>query len=224
MNYSFCPNDTLNRSKFGRGKKQPAWFLFFSAASCRCRLRTLFQQSVLHGGMKLIVWQALVAAALVLVCLPALGQTSSQKIGFVNTNEILQKSPQAKAVTNRLRREFEGRESRVQDCNDAFWKLDSSLRREGRTMDESKRERMVGQARSKKRECEELQSRFQEDLNKRRNEEVSIFQREVIETVERLAKRRGLAIVLNPTAVIYVDEKVDLTEQVLDALAKKYEQ
>lgn len=174
--------------------------------------------------VKSAVWRTLPLVLFLLFCDPAFAQTKSQKIGFVNTNEILQKSPQAKAVTNRLRREFEGRESRIQDCNDEFWKLDGTLRREGRTMKESKREKMVSQARSKKRECEELQSRFQEDLNRRRNEEVSNFQKEVIETVERLAKKRGLSVVLNATAVIYVDEQVDLTEQVLDALARKYEQ
>lgn len=176
------------------------------------------------SGMKPVYRRTILAVLFLLVCKPALGQTVSQRVGFVNTNEILQKSPQAKAVSNRLRREFEGRESRIQDCNDAFWKLDRTLRREGRTMDEKKREKMVSQARSKKRECEELQSRFQEDLNRRRSEEVSNFQREVIETVERLARSRGLAVVLNATAAIYVDEKIDLTEQVLDALARKYEQ
>ena len=176
-----------------------------------------------HNLARIFAWQFFAGMVFIAACMPVFAQPAGQKIGFVNTNEILQKSPQAQAVSNRLRREFEGRERRIQDCKDEFWNLDGTLRREGRSMEEDKREKMVSQARSKKRECEELESRFREDLNRRRSEEVSNFQNQVMETVERLAKKRGLSTVLNATAVIYVDDKIDLTEQVLDALAKEYE-
>ena len=176
-----------------------------------------------HHFLRFLSRRSLPGLLFALACAPAFAQSADQKIGFVNTNEILQKSPQAQAVTKRLRSEFEGRENLIQDCQKKFRDLDATLRREGRSMEESKREKMVSQARSKKRECEELENRFREDLNRRRSEEVNNFQKEVIETVERLAKRKGLSVVLQPTAVIYVDNNVDLTDQVLDALAKEYE-
>ena len=66
-----------------------------------------------------------------------------------------------------------------------------------------------------------LYDELREDLNIRRNEELGRFQRRISETVQELAKAQKFDLILID-GVMFVSDKVDITNQVLDRLQQEF--
>ena len=157
---------------------------------------------------------ALAAAA----CLS--GANVAAEVGFVNIPLIMDKAPQAKAAREKLQQEFSGRRAELEDCRKDIENLDGMLRREGRDMKKSRRDRMIDEVRSRRRECGHLREAFEEDFNRRRSEELSTLQKQISRAVEDIAEKRGLNLIVGPP-IIYVDERKNLTDKVLDTLSRE---
>ena len=63
------------------------------------------------------------------------------------------------------------------------------------------------------------QEEFREELNLRRNQELSKLQRRVIEVIQELAKAEAYDLVVTD-GVVYAGERVDITEKVIGRLKK----
>ncbi len=160
------------------------------------------------------------AAAAFLPAWPVFAGAADAGVGFVNIPVIMDKAPQAKIAREKLQREFSGRRKQLDDCRRDIEDLDRKLRREGRDMEKSRRDRMIARIKSRRRECGDLREEFEADFNRRRGEELNELQKQISGVIERIAEKRELKLIVGPP-VIYVDEQRNLTEEVLDALARE---
>ncbi|HEY6454066.1 MAG TPA: OmpH family outer membrane protein [Steroidobacteraceae bacterium] len=154
------------------------------------------------------------AAAMVLAAAPAWAEL---KIGYVNYSRLLQESPDAKVIADQLRNEFLPRQRELQTLQQSLKTREDKLTKDGATMTDDQRAREDKDIRDGEREYQRKQSEASDDLNARRNEELSILQKSLVAKVQAYAKSQSFDLIL-ADGVIYATNAVDITPQVLATL------
>lgn len=141
------------------------------------------------------------------------------KIGVVNMREVMAKAPQRDAITAMLKKEFSARQ-------DELRKLDKQIQDK---VEKAQRDAPVLSAQQKidiKRELEQLnadfrlkQKAFEEDLNRRDNEEGRKLYLKVTQAIEKIAKQSGYDVILARETVPYINDRADITKDVLTTLS-----
>ncbi|MES9846317.1 MAG: OmpH family outer membrane protein [Candidatus Sedimenticola sp. 6PFRAG5] len=139
------------------------------------------------------------------------------KIGVVNPNKLVEKSPQYDAVRKELETEFKRRNEDLIAKQKQLKKLEDKLTRDSAVMSSSEVKRLEQDIRSRKRQLNNTRDEYREDLNLRRSEEFNKLLRHVSEVVHQVAAEEKLDLVLSQ-GVVYASSRVDLTNRVLDRL------
>lgn len=161
----------------------------------------------------------LIAAALMLPL--SLAQAAELKIGFVSIAKILSSAPQAEAASKRLEQEFAPRQKALVEAQKSLRKQEEKLSKDGAVMSESQRRSLESDIRTQMRELNRTNAELREDFNLRRNEELSKFQKQVLDVVNNVAKEEGFDLVINDGATLYASPQVDVTDKVLKRLTSK---
>lgn len=146
--------------------------------------------------------------------------TADTKIGFVNTEKLLREAPLSVAAQKRLEKEFSGREQELQKMAKQAREVQGQLDKEGVTMSETERKNKERELANLNREFQKQSREFREDLNLRRNEELSQIQERARKVIVEIAKTEKYNIIIEQAAV-YVDPKNDITDRVMKALGGK---
>jgi len=158
-------------------------------------------------------------AAGALVALPVVA--AEPKIGVVDFQRLAIESPQGKAVMESMRAEFAPRERTLQAQGQAMKAKEEKLQKDGATMSEDQRARAEKELRDGARDFERAKGEFQDDMNARRNEELSRLQRTIVEEVRTYGKAQGYDLILAQEGVIYNASASDITPAVLSALTAR---
>lgn len=192
-----------------------------SGRRSRYRTRSLFE---IHSGrtalargdsvVKSVLSGAV--AALALATTPAWSQ-APLKIGVVNFQQLASQSPQAQSIQQALRSEFLPRQQELVKEQQELKTRADAFQRNQATMTDDQRDREQKYLRDTDRDLQAKQSEFQDDVNQRKNEELSRLQRSLIEQVQTYAKAQGYDLVL-AEGVIYATPTIDLTPAILQRL------
>lgn len=142
------------------------------------------------------------------------------KIGFVNTEKLLREAPFSLAAQKRLEKEFSGREQELQKMARQARELQNQLDKDGVTMAEAERKNKERDLANLNRDFQRQSREFREDLNRRRNEELSQLQERARKVIIDIGKSEKFDIIIEQAAV-YVDPKSDITDRVMKALSTK---
>lgn len=167
--------------------------------------------------MKKMSVLALLAVFLVSLSGAALSAT---KIAYVEVGKVLQESPQVKAVKDKIRKEFAKRDDQLVAEQKKLKKLKEKLSRDGSIMSEAERKRLERDIIARTRKLKNAQSEFQEDLALRQNEELGKLRKVIAEVIVKVAKKGGYDMVLE-SGVVWANDKVNITPQVLKELKKR---
>ena len=155
------------------------------------------------------------AATMVLAAAPAWAEL---KIGYVNYNQLIQESPDAKTVQEELRNEFLPRTRELQTLQQSLKTREDKLTKDGATMTDDQRAREDKEIRDGERELQRKQTEAQDDFNARRNEVLQNLQKAVGAKVAAYAKSQNFDLIVVESSVIYASPAVDITPQVLAVL------
>ncbi|MFA7282116.1 MAG: OmpH family outer membrane protein [Sterolibacterium sp.] len=156
---------------------------------------------------------------LVVACMLWAGSAGAEvKIGFVNSQRILNDAPQAAKAKKKLEKEFEKRDQELVKLSKQLQTTQESLEKNTVTMPESER-------RIKEREFNELnrdflrkQREFKEDLNLRQNEEMAAIYERVNKVIKGIAEAEKYDIIFQEA--VFANQRIDLTDKVIKALAE----
>lgn len=146
---------------------------------------------------------------------------ADKRVAYVNINKVLEQAPQAIAANKRLEKEFEPRNSALNELRKEVRTLEDRLSREGMTMSEAQLRKLELDIRGRKREIKRAQEDFREDLNIRRNDELRKLQKRTYDAIVELAKNENYDMVLGDV-VIYASPAVDITDKVLKVLSDEF--
>jgi outer membrane protein len=142
------------------------------------------------------------------------------KVGYVQVDKILQEAPQTAESGKKLEREFSPRSQELDKMQKQIRDIEATLDKEGVTLSESERRNKERDASSLKIEFQRKQRELREDINLRKNEELSSLQDRINKAVQTVSETEGYDLVVYG-GVAFASKKIDITDKVLKLLGKK---
>lgn len=162
---------------------------------------------------------AYATCALALAMTLGMGAAHAQeaRIAAVNSDRILRESAAAKAAQTKLEAEFAKRDKDLQDMAQKLKSMSDALDKNGASMapaDRAEKQRDLSQLDS---DFQRKQREFREDLNQRRNEELAAVLDRANKVIKQIAEQQHYDLIVQEA--VYVSPRIDITDQVLKALA-----
>jgi outer membrane protein len=171
-------------------------------------------------GMRQSITLTVGALVLALAATLAFAQGGDYKIGFVNTERLFREATPAKRAQQKLEKEFAGRDTDIQKLSKQVRDLQAQLEKDGVTMAESERRNKERDLANMSRDLQRLQREFREDLNLRRNEELSAVQERANKVIQQIAEAEKFDLILQDP-VVFASTRIDITDKVIKSLADK---
>lgn len=149
----------------------------------------------------------------------AMNTALADKIGFVNTERLLREAPLSVKAQKNLEKEFSPRDQELQKMAKQARDLQAQLDRDGVTMSETDRRNKERELANLNREFQKQSREFREDLNLRRNQELSVIQEKARKAILEIAKTDKFDLIVEQA--VYFNPKIDITDRVMKALGDK---
>jgi len=157
---------------------------------------------------------------LIVATLPLAAQAEAQaqevRIGIVNTERILRDSSPAKAAELKLKQEFVKRDEELQKLAARLKETNDKLERDSAVLAETDRMKRQREAAELDRELQRRTREFREDVNQRKNEELSQVVERSRKVIRQVAEQEKYDLVVEDA--IYFNARIDITDKVLRAL------
>jgi outer membrane protein len=138
------------------------------------------------------------------------------KIGYVNSERILRESAAARAAQTKLEAEFGRRERELTELANRVKTTGDRLERDAPTLSEAERNRRQRELVELDRDLQRKRREFQEDLNQRRNEELSAVVERANRVIKQIFDAERYDVILQE--VVFAGPRVDITDKVIRAL------
>lgn len=158
----------------------------------------------------------ILTAAIVFVMAAVTAQAQELKIGYVNSERVLREAIPAKAAQAKLEAEFSKREKDLADIAARLKAAADKLDKDGPTLAESERSRRQRDLVEQDRDFQRKRREFQEDLNQRKNEELSGVVERANKVIKQIFDSEKYDLILQDA--VHWSPRVDITKKVIDAL------
>lgn len=155
----------------------------------------------------------LLLAAVFFVSLSASAQT---KVGFLNVERILRDSPTAQKAQVTLREEFVVRDQELVKTAAQLKVMQTRLENNALTMSDSERQTRERELNEASMAFQRQQRTFNEDVNKRRDEELSGISDRMTRAVKQIAESEKFDIIFRE--VTWGRARLDITDKVIKAI------
>ncbi|MDR2219429.1 MAG: OmpH family outer membrane protein [Methylobacillus sp.] len=162
----------------------------------------------------------LLASCFSLAAITATAAPADLKVGYVQVDKILQEAPQTIESGKKLEAEFKPRTQELERMQKQIQDQQAALDKDGLTLSETDRRNRERDIANNNLEFQRKQRELREDINLRKNEELSSLQDRINKAVTSVAESEGYDLVVYG-GVAYASKKVDITDKVLKALGKK---
>src|SRR3546814_2732827 len=181
-----CSSDLNNRfiSAISQGR-------FFMKSQLVLKLSAL-TRSVGRSKRSLVLAAALGAGAM--LAAPVYAQAT--KIGFVSTERILRDSKPAKADQSKIEAEFKKRDNELQNLANKLRSDAQKFDKEEHELSESERVKRQRQLADLDSDLQRKRREFQEDFNRRRNEEFSGIVEKADAAIKKIAEQQGSDLII----------------------------
>lgn len=147
--------------------------------------------------------------------------TPANKIGVLDWELLLTESPQAKEAKTRLDKEFQGRKDKLYSTQKEYQSKQEKLQRDREIMSEPERVKLDKELSKMQQELRHMDEEFRADYTASHRDEMEKFVKTVREVVEKIAKEEKYDLVIPQEATLYMANRIDVTEKVLQYLTKK---
>lgn len=144
----------------------------------------------------------------------AVGFTNAQKVAALDYQEILALMPETKKVTSELDTFSKTKEAELKKQADAFQAEVQKYQSEGAKMTEAQRQTKETELAKKQQDLQQLSFTAQQDLNKKRESLLQPVIDRLNNTIEKVSKAQGWDYVIDSSALIYSNGKIDGTAAV----------
>jgi outer membrane protein len=126
----------------------------------------------------------------------------------------------AKRAQAKIEKEFATRDAEIQKLAKQVRDLQAALDRDGATMADTDRRNKERDLANQTRDLQRMQREFREDINLRKNEEISALQERANKVIQQIAESEKYDLILQDP-VVYASQRIDITDKVIKALADK---
>lgn len=140
------------------------------------------------------------------------------KIAVIDMNQILQKSPLMISMNNKLLKNFTSRQQEVNDAKKQLQDETDQLSLKGDTLSNDERTQLQNKIINDKANVAVLQASFEKDLTIAKNADLQTFMQKFSDVIQKIAKDQGYDLIEQRTTIIYLNNKLDITQQVLEKM------
>ena len=145
----------------------------------------------------------------------------SPKIGFVSVEKILTDAPQVEAVNESMLERFGSRKTELQEMEKEIKGMQENYKRNELVMTEDKLNELKNNIIAKIQEFKQKEALLQQEVATVRNQELAVLQQSVSSIINDIAKDEKYDLILSE-GVVYADEKLDITDKVLERMKKAF--
>ncbi|MDX2073918.1 MAG: OmpH family outer membrane protein [Alphaproteobacteria bacterium] len=164
---------------------------------------------------------SLALIALISFATPAVAEDVKQSIAVVNIQQIMREATAAKSVREQLESKQKSFQADITKKEEALQKEDQELAKKQSVLS---KEAFAEKAKAFRTKATEVQKEVQAKkamLDNGFERALNDIQKAVNEIIAEMAKEKGFALALPTSQVLYADEKMDISKDVLDRLNKK---
>lgn len=159
----------------------------------------------------------LTALLLILISMQALA--ADLRVGFVDLERILRESAPAVKAAQKIEKEFAAREDAIKKLTGQVRELQDYLEKKGAGLSNNERRSKERELSNQSAELQRVQREFREDLNQRKNEELSVLLERANKAIQAIAENEKYDLILQEA--VYRNPKIDITDKVLKALGSE---
>ena len=139
------------------------------------------------------------------------------KIGVVSVERILTEAPQVDAVNTSMLERFGPQRDELQKMEKEITKMQENYKRNELVMTEDKLNDLKKEIITKIQMLKQQEALLTQEVGTVRNQELAVLQQQVRGIIDDIAKKGKYSLVLSE-GVAYADEKLDITDKVLDRM------
>lgn len=170
--------------------------------------------------LKYLIRSILFSVCLGLGSMAVLADELPTRIGVLDWQLLLSKSPQAEDAGKRLEKEFQAPKDKFVNKQKDFQTKREKLQRDADVMSVAERGKKEKELAKMEQDLRRMDEELRSDYATRHREEMDLFIKEVRDVVEKVAEEYKYDLVLSQEAALYVAERIDITGKVLERLEK----
>ncbi len=150
----------------------------------------------------------------------AQNEQAALRIGVINVQQIMQKSPMAVALNKSLKDQFQPRQAELVNAQSNLQAEVDKLNKNGAVMSNSDRSALQDKIIADRANLQGMSQSFQQDLNAAQTQAMQQFMTKLQSAVNAVAAAGKYDLILQRSGTPYVSSALDVTDQVLAQLAK----
>ncbi len=155
-------------------------------------------------------------AAILVSLASGVAQAQELKVGYVSTDRVLREAAPARAAQAKLEAEFSKRERELAELAGKLKAVSERFEKDSPTLSEGDRAKRQREIVDQDREFQRRRREFQEDLNQRKNEELSAVVDRANRVIKQIYETEKYDLIVQEA--VFASARVDITEKVIKAL------
>jgi len=150
----------------------------------------------------------------------AQGQATPIRLGYINSQAILQQTPGAQETQNQIQQEMQGFQAQVQQMAEELDQMMQQYDQQQLTMSAETKQRREQEILDKRQEYEAAAQRIEQQAQARRQELIQPIMDRINDVIETLRAEGNFAFIFDVAAgsIIAADPALDVTDQVVQRL------
>lgn len=147
---------------------------------------------------------------------------SQVKVGVVNAQEILQKTKKGVEIQKRLEQLQQKKQNEMQAMQDTIKKLEKDV--VSPALNQETREKKGLELQTKRKDLKRFIEDAQNEIQRESQKELVELEKAVMPLIDQIGKSKGFTIIFDITrpGIVYFDEAIDITPEVIKAFDAKY--
>lgn len=141
-------------------------------------------------------------------------QEGVPKIGIIDGKRIFNEHPDSKAATDLLKKELKEKQQEIDAHTEEIKKLEKNLKT-NLLLSDAERAKKEKEIDEKKRAVLKYSQEAEEYLSEKEEELMTEITQKVYLLIKKVAQEKGISIILENNYVLYADDNLDITEDVL---------
>jgi len=156
----------------------------------------------------------------ILLAMLSFSLNAAGKFGFINSQELLEKSPQAIAATTELQQQFGEREQNLRNLAKSIQEMEQTFQTDRAIMSDEQKQKAEDNIIQSKRRFQFEQQSLKEDFQLKQRELRQQLQTEIRAVIQSYGKSQGFDFIFTDSSVAFASDAVDITAEILKELQK----
>jgi outer membrane protein len=160
----------------------------------------------------------LIGLGIALATLWSVATFAAESIGVVDIQQIFQNSPQVKKVNDSLKKQFSSRRDNIVKLGKTMQDDAQKYEKNKTIMSSKDANALKDKVAQEQRDLQQEQTKFQQDLYEAQNKQMGVLMVQLKDIVKKVAADKKLTVVIPKNSVVYSDNSLDITSDVMDKL------